>query len=66
MEVRSDYESRDTWSYAECAQWAGVSWTTVRKWMYMGKFLRGRAIGGYPVDAESYKKFIRTGESAVA
>lgn len=64
MDVRNDFEKRDAWSYAECAVWAGVSWTTVRKWMYLGKFKRGRAIGGYPVDAESFQRFIKTGEAA--
>lgn len=75
--IRKDYQLEDRWTYAEAGHYAGGrSADTIRRWLKevvevtvdgqppfkQHKFCKGRHVGAERVDAQSFRKWLDTGE----
>ena len=59
--IRPDYEDAEILTYAESADSAGVSVTTIRRWLREHNVLRVRGRGAFRVDRASLEAFMEFG-----
>ncbi len=57
--VRADYRKHTMWSYAECADFSGITVGTICKWVSSGNLPVAFRRGPFRIDALAFQKYLR-------